>query len=51
LKDTGTVHLMLGIANYNQEKFDEAKRWFERAASSEKNARNARAYLQLIESR
>lgn len=51
VRDEGAVHLLLGIAYFSQDNFDEATRWLERAARSEGEARNARAYLQLIESR
>lgn len=51
VRNEGSVHLLLGIAHFNANNFDEAVRWLERAARSESEARNARAYLQLIESR
>lgn len=51
VRDESAVHLLLGISYFSQDNFDEAVRWLERAARSESEARNARAYLQLIESR
>lgn len=51
LKDTGSAQLMMGIALYNQNKYEDARTWFQRARNVERYRDNANAYLQLIASR
>ncbi len=51
LKDPPNVQLLLGIALFNQNKFDEARTAFETATRSAGPRGTARGYLQLIEAR
>ena len=48
LKDPGNAQLMLGIANYSQKKYAEARPFFERARQSERHRNIADSYLQAI---
>jgi tetratricopeptide (TPR) repeat protein len=48
VKDPGNAQLLIGIAYYNQKKFNEAKPWLERAQKSEKHRQSATSYLQAI---
>ena len=50
LKDQGNANLMLGIALFNLKKNSEALAAFRRALSSPKEAKNAEAYIKMIES-
>jgi len=50
LRDQGNANLMLGIALYNLKKNSEALAAFRRALSSPKEAKNAEAYIKMIES-
>jgi tetratricopeptide (TPR) repeat protein len=50
LKDTGSAQLLMGIALYNQKKYNDAKPWFQKARAVEKHRQMATGYLQLIES-
>lgn len=51
LKDSHNTELLLGIALFNQNKFDEARGAFENAARSAAQRPTARGYLNLIETR
>jgi len=51
LRDQAYAQFMLGYALYNQEKYKDAKEWFERASSAQSQRNNARAYMQLIDSK
>lgn len=51
LKDTHNSELLLGIALFNQNKFDEARGAFDNASRSAEHRPTARGYLQLIEAR
>jgi tetratricopeptide (TPR) repeat protein len=48
LRDPGNAQLMLGIANYSQKKYAEARPFFERARQSERHRNIADSYLQAI---
>jgi tetratricopeptide (TPR) repeat protein len=49
LSDTGNAELLMGIALLNQQKMDQARDWFERAARSPNRRSTARSYLQVID--
>jgi len=51
LKDAPAAELNLGIAMYNQNKFDDARQAFERAARSPSQREYARSYLRAITTR
>lgn len=48
LRDAASAELLMGIALFNQDRLDDARPWFERAARSERHRQTARGYLQLI---
>jgi tetratricopeptide (TPR) repeat protein len=48
LRDTGNAQLMMGVANYSQKKYAEARPWLERAQRSDKHRQTATSYLQAI---
>ncbi|HEY8521897.1 MAG TPA: tetratricopeptide repeat protein [Gammaproteobacteria bacterium] len=51
LRDTSNAELLMGISLYSQERYRDARPWFERAARSEARRQTARGYLQLIEAK
>jgi tetratricopeptide (TPR) repeat protein len=48
LKDTAYANLLMGVALYNQNKYKEARTWFEQAQKSERHRKTASAYIQRI---
>jgi tetratricopeptide (TPR) repeat protein len=51
LRDTSNAQYLLGYSLYQQGKLKEAKTWFERASSSQKDGKSARAFIQVIDSK
>lgn len=51
LRDAAYVQLILGMSLYNQEKYSEAKTWFDRAKSATAHRNTANSFLTLIESK
>ena len=49
LRDEGSVLLLLGIANFNEDRLDSARKAFERAAKNEKQADSAEKWLNHVE--
>ena len=49
LRDEGSVLLLLGIANFNDDRLDSARKAFERAAQNEKQADSAQKWLNHVE--
>jgi len=49
LGETGNVHLLLGIAVYNQKRLDSARRSFVRALDFEESNKNAQQWLRVID--
>ncbi len=49
LKDTGNTQLLMGIAFYSQKQPKEARVWFQRAATHDKQKKQAEAWLKHIE--
>ena len=48
LRDTANAQLLMGISLYNEKKYDDAAKWFERSAKADKYSKMSRGYLQLI---
>ncbi len=48
LKDTGKANLLAGIALFNQDRLNDAVKYFQRATSSEKHGETASDYITLI---
>lgn len=51
LRDTRNAQYFLGVALFSQERYEDAKSQFERAAESQTIGDSARSYLQLVEAR
>jgi tetratricopeptide (TPR) repeat protein len=51
LKDAGAAQLLMGIALFNEQRFADARTWFERAKKAEKHRSIADSYLQIIGAR
>jgi tetratricopeptide (TPR) repeat protein len=51
LRDAANTQYMLGYSLYQQGKLKEAKSWFERVSSSQKDGKSARAFIQVIDSK
>ena len=49
LADEGQANLLMGVALYRQQRFDEAKTWFEQAAEAPRHRPAAEEYLRAIE--
>jgi tetratricopeptide (TPR) repeat protein len=49
LTDHGTVELMLGIAYYNEQKFQEARGWFAQAQRADATRKQAEIWLQHVD--
>ena len=49
LTDPGTVELMLGIAYYNEQRLQEARRWFGQAQRSAETRQQAELWLQHVD--
>ncbi len=51
LRDQAYAQFMLGYALYNQEKYRDAREWFDRASAAPGQRNNSRAYMQIIDSK
>ena len=51
LRDTANAQLMMGIALFNEKKYDDATKWFQQSAKADKYSKMSRGYLQLIRAR
>jgi tetratricopeptide (TPR) repeat protein len=51
LRDTANAQLLMGIALYNEKKYDDAAKWFQQSAKADKYSKMSRGYLQLIKAR
>ena len=49
LRDEGSVQLLLGIANFNEEHFKSARKAFEQAAKAEKTSKSATKWLEHVD--
>ena len=48
LRDTANAQLLMGISLFNEKKYNDARKWFEQSARSDKYSKMSRGYLQLI---
>jgi Tfp pilus assembly protein PilF len=49
LSDEGQANLLMGVALYRQQQFDEARTWFEQAAESPRHGPMADEYLRALD--
>ena len=49
LEETGTANLLLGVALFNQKRFDSARPHFQRAAAREKTRQDGQAWLKVLD--
>ena len=51
LRDTANAQLLMGIALFNEKKYNDAAKWFQLSAKADKYSKMSRGYLQLIKAR
>jgi tetratricopeptide (TPR) repeat protein len=51
LRDAPNAQMLMGISLYNQDKYDDADKWFERCEKSDKYSKTCRQYLSAIKAK